>query len=101
MIRLLNTKKEYLGFLRDTIRSNGCDELVFTSDGGWDLYKYQIPEYGAGLEGALWTVNFKDGASQWLPFLLNIQPDMPTMVMEWWTGWFDYWGEVRNIGDYF
>ena len=44
------------------------------------------------MEGALWTVNFKDGAKNKLDRLFNLQPDMPVMVMEWWTGWFDYWG---------
>ena len=34
----------------------------------------------------------KDGASNKLDRLFNLQPDMPVMVMEWWTGWFDYWG---------
>ena len=88
--------KEYLGWLRDVIKENGVDELLFTCDGGWDLYKYGIDGYGAGLDDLLWTVNFKDTAELWLTELATIQPGKPTMVMEWWTGWFDYWGEDHH-----
>ena len=47
---------------------------------------------GVALDDVLWTVNFKDGAPNKLDRLFNMQPDKPVMVMEWWTGWFDYWG---------
>merc|ERR1719234_311603 len=83
---------DYLPWLRDLTIEMGCNELLFTSDGFWDLPKYNVPGSGVALEGALWTVNFKDGASNKLDRLFNLQPDMPVMVMEWWTGWFDYWG---------
>jgi len=83
---------EYLPWLRDLTIEMGVNELLFTSDGFWDLPKYNIPNSGVALDGALWTVNFKDGAKNKLDRLFNLQPDMPVMVMEWWTGWFDYWG---------
>ena len=41
-------------------------------------------------------MNFKDAPDTWLNELELIQPDKPTMVMEWWTGWFDYWGEKHH-----
>jgi len=25
------------------------------------------------------------------------QPDMPLMVMEYWTGWFDHWAEKHHV----
>jgi hypothetical protein len=55
-----------LVWLRDVIIENGVNELLFTCDGGWDLYKYSLPGYGAALEGVLWTVNFKNTAGVWL-----------------------------------
>lgn len=83
---------EYLPWLRDLTIEMGVNELLFTCDGFWDLPKYQIPDSGVALDDVLWTVNFKDGASNKLDRLFNMQPDKPVMVMEWWTGWFDYWG---------
>ena len=70
----------------------GVNELLFTCDGAWDLPKYNNPENGVALEGVLWTVNFKNDAIRNLGRLRQLQPGMPVMVMEWWTGWFDYWG---------
>ena len=44
---------------------------------------------------ALMTANFQDiklGAHM-LEMLREKQPGMPRMCMEFWTGWFDHWGE--------
>ena len=31
-------------------------------------------------------------------YLKNLkQPDGPLMVMEFWTGWFDHWGEKHHV----
>ena len=41
------------------------------------------------------TANFQDvklGAHM-LEMLREKQPGMPRMCMEFWTGWFDHWGE--------
>ena len=96
-------------------------ELLFISDGGHvirdymtfinaakchkDVYstliKYKIPE------DILKTVNFKyvnvenighvgAGVADNLIALERLQPEMPMMVMEFWAGWFDYWGQSRN-----
>ena len=91
-----NLDPEFLGWLAQTVRDTGCEELLFTSDFGLDLAKYEIPGYGAALEDALWTVNFKDSPELYFGELEKIQPDGPLMVMEWWTGWFDYWGEEHH-----
>lgn len=89
----------YLAWLRDLIRDLGVDELLFTCDGGWDLPKYLNPELGLALDDVLWTVNFKDKANIYLKALAEIQPGKPVMVMEWWTGWFDYWGINHQTWD--
>merc|ERR1719431_1063576 len=75
--------KNYLPWLRDLTIEVGVNELLFTSDGYWDMPKYEIPDSGLALDGVLWTVNFKDHATKSLDRLLKLQPDMPVMVMEW------------------
>ena len=41
---------------------------------------------------ALLTVNFQKDPQEELRKLMNVQPDKPMMVMEFWPGWFDHWG---------
>ena len=46
------------------------------------------------------TANFQEQEHGHLMFeyMKNVkQPDMPLMVMEFWTGWFDHWGEKHHI----
>jgi beta-galactosidase len=84
----------FLTWLRQTIKDQQCEELLFTSDGGWDFYKYELEgdPYGLNFDDVLRTVNFQTRADFWLNILGNNQPDKPKMVMEWWSGWFDFWG---------
>jgi len=90
-------------------------ELLFLSDGGHTirhqnmyknaaavckeskdaLLKYQMPDE------ILKTINFKylnvdKGVADNLTALKQFQPDHPMFVMEFWAGWFDYWGHPRN-----
>ena len=30
-------------------------------------------------------------------YLRKVQPGKPHMVMEFWPGWFDHWGEEHNL----
>ena len=41
------------------------------------------------------TVNFQSTPEKYLQALERHQPDKPLMVMEFWTGWFDFWGSAR------
>lgn len=84
----------FLTWLRQTIKDQQCEELLFTSDGGWDFYKYELEgdPYGLNFDDVLRTVNFQTRADFWLNILENNQPGKPKMVMEWWSGWFDFWG---------
>jgi len=46
------------------------------------------------------TANFqeKDHGFIMFEYLKNVkQPKMPLMVMEFWTGWFDHWGEKHHV----
>ncbi|XP_049939913.1 beta-galactosidase-1-like protein 2 [Schistocerca serialis cubense] len=77
--------KEYLAFLRDLYISYGIEGLFFTSDsplGSGD---------SGALEGVLQTANFQDNPEGQLDRLKELQPDKPSMVMEYWSGWYDHW----------
>ena len=50
---------------------------------------------------ALPTANFKDieQGSAIFEIIKQENPDFPLMVMEFWTGWFDHWGQPHNIDE--
>ena len=47
------------------------------------------------------TTNFKNTqhGDEMFVKLREIQPGKPLMVMEFWSGWFDHWGEVHHTMD--
>lgn len=51
--------------------------------------------------GALPTANFKEIEAGQAIFNIIKQenPDFPLMVMEFWTGWFDHWGQPHSFDD--
>ncbi|KAF7283583.1 hypothetical protein GWI33_023375 [Rhynchophorus ferrugineus] len=66
---------------------NGIVELLVTSDS----------PLSSGSQGSLpglflQTANFGGDANGQLNKLAELQPDRPLMVMEFWIGWFDFWG---------
>lgn len=84
---------EYMKFLKETVLRNGIEELLFTSDNGVGLR-------GERLSDVLMTANFQDAEQGhlMLEYIRNVkQPRMPLMVMEFWTGWFDHWGEGHQV----
>lgn len=82
---------EYLMYLRDGIRRRGIDVLLFTSDGP-EPFMLQ----GGMIPGVLETVNFGSRAVEAFSQLRRYQPVGPLMVMEFWNGWFDHWGEEHH-----
>ena len=42
---------------------------------------------------AIQSANFQYGAAKEFARLQELQPGGPNLVMEFWTGWFDHWGE--------
>ena len=44
------------------------------------------------------TGNFKGlhGGQEIFNYMTDKQPMEPLMVMEYWSGWFDHWGEIHN-----
>lgn len=43
------------------------------------------------------TVYIKSDAEDALDTLMRFQPNKPLMVGEFWTGWFDHWGEKHHV----
>jgi hypothetical protein len=71
-----------LQFIRQTFLDNGLDSLFFTSDNG-----FGGDGMGGTLPGVLQTANFQNNPDGLFNRLLEIQPDMPIMAMEFWSGW--------------
>ena len=84
--------KVYLRHLADGMRERGIDSFLFTSDGPRDncLQGGTVPD-------VFKTVNFAFGAKEAFAKLREYQPEGPLMVMEFWSGWFDHWGEEHHI----
>ena len=82
--------KSYLVQLKYLMRKLGTVELLLTSDG---------PDQGkriGPIPGVLQTVNFGGNSKVNLDVLRSYQPDKPFMVMEYWIGWFDHWGDRKQ-----
>ena len=87
-------EKAYLRHLETTMRNNGVDCLLFTSDGqGGEALR------GGTLPHIYKTVNFGSRAADAFGHLRHFQPDGPLMCMEFWNGWFDHWGEPHHTRD--
>jgi beta-galactosidase len=84
--------QHYLQYLADGLRQRGIDVLLFTSDGPRDGQ-----QQGGGIPGILRTANFAFDANDALAKLREYQPEGPLMVTEFWSGWFDRWGEEHHL----
>lgn len=84
--------KDYLQLLTNGLRSRGVDVLLFTSD---PPFEASLQE--SGLPDLFKTVNFAFNAKLGLRKLRAHQPAGPLMVTEFWSGWFDHWGERHHI----
>lgn len=86
--------KNHIASLEKLLRQNGVTELLFTSDNKRVLEKGSAP-------GVLKTGNFKkkDVAKEIFQEMHDIQPEAPLVVSEFWTGWFDAWGDTHHTRD--
>ncbi len=84
--------KTYLRWLRDLMRTEGVTVPLVTSDG---------PETecldGGTLEGVTPTANFGSHTEERFGVLREYRPGGPLMCMEFWVGWFDYWGNGGHM----
>ncbi|MCL2106154.1 MAG: beta-galactosidase [Oscillospiraceae bacterium] len=83
--------KEYLRFLEKSMRENGIEAPLFTSDGGWENMLS-----GGTLPHLFKTANFGSGARKNFDVLRGYQPEGPLFCCEFWNGWFDHWGEEHH-----
>jgi len=79
----------YLRHLKESFRKHGISELLFVSDNEGGLGR-------AHLKDTLQTVNFQTGADAIMDKLKQLQPKHPIFVTEFWSGWFDHWGEKHH-----
>lgn len=79
---------EYMQSMERVLYRNGIDVLHFTSD---NANGFMLK--GGTLPNVYKTVNFGSHAKESLQEQINVQPDMPLFVMEFWFGWFDHWGK--------
>lgn len=82
--------KEYMPFIKEALTSRGITELLLTSDNKEGLKL-------GGVKGALETINFQKLNANDIKYLDGIQPQKPKMVMEYWSGWFDVWGDLHHV----
>lgn len=82
--------KAYMPFIKEALLSRGVTELLLTSDNKDGLKL-------GGVKGALETINFQKLIQRDIKYLDEIQPQKPKMVMEYWSGWFDLWGELHHV----
>uniref|UniRef100_A0AAR2JLX5 Beta-galactosidase n=1 Tax=Pygocentrus nattereri TaxID=42514 RepID=A0AAR2JLX5_PYGNA len=78
--------EQYLMFVKEALLSRGITELLLTCDnreglkcGGLDVITLLMHLYVSGCE------------------LFVLQPQKPLLVMEYWCGWFDVWGEPHHV----
>jgi len=79
--------------LAKMFREVGFTELLFSSENGMGIRNGHTP-------GVLMTANFQelDHGALMFQYLRHIHDaDMPLMVMELWSGWFDHWTEIHHV----
>merc|ERR1712110_1390392 len=75
----------HLENLKQTLLSAGIETLLFTSDSPDTTYDW------GSVPGEFMTANFKFGGKAHMDRLLQLQPNKPIIVTEYWPGWFDHW----------
>ena len=51
---------------------------------------------GIPLDGTLRTINMQEDPNGNIAALRIHQPDRPVLIPEYWTGWFDWWGDKHH-----
>ncbi|CAJ0967047.1 unnamed protein product [Ranitomeya imitator] len=82
----------YMEFIKTALLRRGIVETLLTSDNKDGISS-------GSMEGVLATINFQKIEPVLFTYLESIQGNMPVMVMEYWTGWFDYWGGDHHVFD--
>ncbi|XP_068173394.1 beta-galactosidase-1-like protein 2 isoform X2 [Antennarius striatus] len=80
----------YMPFIKDCLCSRGIKELLITSDNWAGLRN-------GGTAGVLKTINLQRLTFRAIQYLTFMQPNKPLMVTEYWSGWFDVWGDLHHV----
>ncbi|XP_041919691.1 beta-galactosidase-1-like protein 2 [Alosa sapidissima] len=80
----------YMKYIKEALMSRGITELLLTSDNREGLRC-------GGVDGVLKTINLQKLSYGAMQSLAEMQPEKPLLVMEYWSGWFDVWGEPHHI----
>ncbi|XP_061074040.1 beta-galactosidase-1-like protein 2 [Conger conger] len=80
----------YMAFIKEALLSRGIRELLMTSDNREGLKV-------GGLDGVLKTINFQKLNPKAIQYMDTVQPQQPKLVMEYWSGWFDLWGDLHHV----
>ena len=48
------------------------------------------------MDGTLRTINMQEDPNGNIAALRIHQPDRPVLITEYWTGWFDWWGDKHH-----
>ena len=86
------TDKAYMAELRDSLRAVGWEHVpMFQCDWSSNFEQNALPDL-------MWTLNFGSNADVLKEFtrVRQLRPDMPLMCSEYWSGWFDGWGQAHQ-----
>lgn len=84
--------KPYIAAVRDILKDVGFNNVqLFQCD--WSS-NFQVN----GLDDLMWTLNFGTGADVMAEFapLKAVRPNAPLMCSEYWSGWYDKWGQPHE-----
>ena len=87
--------KEYLRKVVDIYREEGIDCLLFTGDG---IMPSMLS--GGTLPDCLCAANFGSNPRDRFAKLSAFRPDQPSMSSEFWSGWFEHWGDAHRPRKY-
>ncbi|KAM4546396.1 beta-galactosidase-1-like protein 2 [Fundulus diaphanus] len=80
----------YMVFIKEALQSRGISELLLTSDNTNTLKS-------GGVDGVIRSVKLQKLNQRNIQELSAAQPNNPSMVMEYWTGWYDAWGDLHHV----
>ncbi|XP_029028978.1 beta-galactosidase-1-like protein 2 isoform X2 [Betta splendens] len=80
----------YMLFLKEALQSRGISELLLTSDLHNKLRS-------GGVNGVLRAIKLQKLNQRDIQDLNMIQPNSPAIVMDYWTGWYDMWGNLHHV----
>lgn len=85
--------KSYMYAMAEMMKRHGVTVPLVTSDGPW----HDMLENGSIQDAALATINCGSGIKEHFTKLKAFHGEVkPLMVMEFWIGWFDAWGDEKH-----